>query len=139
MSTKAHIIHMCRERELRVITCGAAGGRRDPTMVRAVDLGLAGQDELLRQTRRALRREYGWEPGVHTTALPMGVRCVFSPEKPVYPWSNGTCRTEPEPESSLRMDCASGFGAAAFVTGVFGFVAASEVVRVLLEAERPAS
>jgi tRNA A37 threonylcarbamoyladenosine dehydratase len=102
-------------------------------------LGLAGQDELLRQTRRSLRREYGWERGVHTTALPMGVRCVFSPEKPTYPWSNGTCHTDPEPGSSLRMDCASGFGAAAFVTGVFGFVAASEVVRILLEAERPSA
>lgn len=139
MGTKAHLIHTCRERELHVLTCGAAGGRRDPTQVRATDLGLAGQDELLRQTRRKLRREYGWEHGVQTNALPMGVRCVFSPEKPVYPWSDGTCGLEPEPESSLRMDCASGFGAAVFVTGVFGFVAAAEVVRCVLEAERPAS
>jgi tRNA A37 threonylcarbamoyladenosine dehydratase len=132
MSTKAHLIHTCRERGLRVLTCGAAGGRRDPTQVRATDLGLAGQDELLRQTRRKLRRDYGWELGVHTTARPMGVPCVFSPEKPVFPWSDGTCAAEPEPGSSLRMDCASGFGAAVFVTGVFGFVAAAEVVRHLL-------
>jgi tRNA A37 threonylcarbamoyladenosine dehydratase len=32
------------------------------------------------------------------------------------------------------MDCASGFGAAAFVTGVFGFAAAGEVVRHLAAA-----
>ena len=37
------------------------------------------------------------------------------------------------PDSSLRMDCASGFGAAAFITGTFGFVAAAEVVRILVE------
>jgi tRNA A37 threonylcarbamoyladenosine dehydratase len=29
------------------------------------------------------------------------------------------------------MDCASGFGAATFVTGVFGFAAAGEAVRIL--------
>ncbi len=132
MNTKTHIIHSCRERGLPVLTCGAAGGRRDPSLVRAVDLGLAGQDELLRQTRRKLRREYGWENGVHTMASPMGVRCVFSPEKPVYPQSDGTCSAEPEPGESLRMDCASGFGAAVFVTGVFGFLAAAEVVRCII-------
>jgi tRNA A37 threonylcarbamoyladenosine dehydratase len=27
------------------------------------------------------------------------------------------------------MDCASGFGAASFVTGAFGFAAAAEIVR----------
>jgi tRNA A37 threonylcarbamoyladenosine dehydratase len=32
------------------------------------------------------------------------------------------------------MDCESGFGAAVFVTGVVGFVAAGEVVRALTEA-----
>ena len=133
MSIKAHIIHSCRDRGLRVLTCGAAGGRRNPMLVRAEDLGLAGQDELLRQTRKQLRREFGWEHGVHTMASPMGVRCVFSPEKPVFPWADGSCSAEPEPGSSLRMDCASGFGAAVFVTGVFGLVAVADIVRVLLE------
>jgi hypothetical protein len=38
------------------------------------------------------------------------------------------CETREE-GSSLVMDCSSGFGAATFVTGVFGFVAAGEVVR----------
>lgn len=135
MNTKAHLIHSCRQRGLPVLTCGAAGGRRDPSQVRATDLGLAGQDELLRQTRRKLRREYGWEHGVNTAASTMGVRCVFSPEKPTYPWADGTCSAEPEPGGSLRMDCASGFGAAVFVTGVFGFVAAAEVVRCLIGQE----
>ncbi len=133
MSTKAHIIHHAHARGLRVLTCGAAGGRRNPSLVRAEDLGLAGQDELLRQTRKKLRREFGWDPGVNTDFTPMGVRCVFSPEKPVYPWADGTCSAEPEPESSLRMDCASGFGAATFVTGVFGFVAVADIVRILVE------
>jgi tRNA threonylcarbamoyladenosine dehydratase len=129
MSTKAHIIHSCRERALSVLTCGAAGGRRDGTQARVVDLGLAGQDELLRQVRRKLRRDHGWEHGNDRHADVMGVPCVFSPEKPIYPRGDGSCSAEPEPGASLRMDCASGFGAATFVTGVFGFLAAGEVVQ----------
>jgi tRNA threonylcarbamoyladenosine dehydratase len=131
-STKGHLIHTCRELGREVLVCGAAGGRRDAGMVRVTDLGLAGRDELLRQVRRLLRRDYGWEAGTTTTATPMGVACVFSPEMPVFPWSDGTCRTTAEPGESLRMDCASGVGAAAFVTGAFGFLAAGEVVRRLV-------
>ena len=37
----------------------------------------------------------------------------------------------PEPGSKLKLDCESGFGTAAYVTGVFGLVAAGEVVRAI--------
>lgn len=129
MSTKTEIIHTCHELSRNILVCGSAGGRRDGTAVRVTDLGLAGQDELLRQVRRRLRREFGWKHGVSARATPMGVPCVFSPEKPVYPRGDGTCSAEAEPGSSLRMDCGSGFGAATFVTGAFGFAAAGEIVR----------
>ena len=132
MSIKAHLIHTSRVLGRRVLTCGSAGGRRDPSAIRASDLGIAGNDELLRQVRRELRREYGWPVGRGGRPLAMDVPCVFTSEKPVYPRPDGTCTTEREEGESLRMDCASGFGAATFVTGVFGFVAASEVVRLLL-------
>jgi tRNA A37 threonylcarbamoyladenosine dehydratase len=132
---KAHLIHSCRERKLALLTCGAAGGRRDPSAIRPSDLGFAGNDELLRGVRRELRREHGWPPGHRGPGKPMGVRCVFSNEKPVFPRMDGTCSAEPEPESSLRMDCGSGFGAAAFVTGVFGFIVAGEVVKHLAARE----
>jgi tRNA A37 threonylcarbamoyladenosine dehydratase len=135
MSTKAHLIHTCREMKRPVLVCGAAGGRRDPTAIKAVDLGFAGQDELLRQVRRRLRRDYGWEHGIRAHATPMGIPCVYSPEKPVYPHADGTCKPVAEDDASLRMDCASGFGAATHITGVFGFVAASEIVRRIALAE----
>jgi tRNA A37 threonylcarbamoyladenosine dehydratase len=35
------------------------------------------------------------------------------------------------------MDCQSGFGAAAFVTGAFGFVAAGEAIRFLTATGKP--
>jgi tRNA threonylcarbamoyladenosine dehydratase len=135
MSIKSHVIHECRRLGRRILTCGSAGGRRDPSAVRASDLGLAGNDELLRQVRRNLRREYGWPMGTGGIATPMGIPCVFTSEKPVYPHHDGTCRAEPEEGESLRMDCASGFGAATFVTGVFGFVAAAAVLRELVSGD----
>ena len=59
------------------------------------------------------------------------VPCVYSTEKPIYPWADGTCSLEREggTEAGLRLDCAAGFGAATFVTGTFGFALAAEVVR----------
>lgn len=135
MSTKTCIIHTCHQLGRRVLVCGAAGGRRDPTVIRAVDLGLAGQDELLRQVRRKLRRELGWQHGHCKAPTEMGVPCVFTPEKPLYPHADGTCQLDAEEDASLRMDCASGFGAATHITGVFGFIAASEIVRRIALAE----
>jgi len=128
---KALIIASCIKRSIPVLTVGSAGGRRDPSLIRATDLGNTGQDELLRQLRRMLRREYGFTPGTPGETQHMGIPCVFTPEKPMYPWSNGTCAADPEPDSSLKLDCASGFGTATYITGVFGFIAAGEVVRRL--------
>jgi tRNA A37 threonylcarbamoyladenosine dehydratase len=131
MSIKALIIGICHRNGTPVLTVGSAGGRRDPTQIKTVDLGLAGRDLLLQQTRRKLRRDFGFPKSTDGDALVMGVPCVFSTEKPVFPWADGSCSTEPEPgaDESLRLDCASGFGAATFVTGAFAFVAAAEVVR----------
>ena len=126
LTNKCLIIAGCRERGLPVLTMGGAGGKRDATQVRVADLSHTMHDELLRQVRRKLRREMGFPRGV---GEPFGIPCVYSPELPTYPWKDGTCSAEPEPGSSLALDCASGFGAATFVTGAFGFAAAGEVVR----------
>lgn len=126
MSIKALIIARSIERELNVLTVGGAGGRRDPTQVRTGDLGRTGGDVLLRQVRKKLRRTYGWARGEGNA---YGVPAVFSAEPQVYPQADGSVCAIPEAEASLKMDCASGYGAATFVTGVFGFAAAAEVVR----------
>ncbi len=132
MSHKALLIATARSRGAGVVTVGAAGGRRDPTQVRTGDLGHAGNDELLRQVRKKLRRDHGFAKGAARGRMNFGVRCVWSEEPPVFPWADGSCSREPESTESLRLDCASGFGAAVFVTGVFGLAAAGEVVRTLL-------
>lgn len=128
MSIKAQIIADCSERGRPVLSIGAAGGRRDPGRVRIGDIGEAG-DELMRQVRKKLRRDHGFSRGAHRGITRMGVPCVWSEERPIFPWADGTCAAEPEPGSNLKLDCESGFGTAVFVTGVFGFAAAGEVVR----------
>jgi tRNA A37 threonylcarbamoyladenosine dehydratase len=130
MSHKALLIAACRERGFPVLTIGAAGGRRDPTKIQSGDIGEAG-DELLRQVRKKLRRDHGFTSGAHRGITRMGVRCVWSNEPPVFPWANGTCAAEPEPGTSLKLDCESGFGTAVFVTGAFGLIAAGEVVNAI--------
>jgi len=129
MSHKALLIASCVQRGMACVTVGGAGGKRDATRIRSGDLGESHQDELLRLVRRKLRRDHGFAGG---EGRRYGVRAVWSAEKPVYPWSDGTCAPEPEPGGSLRLDCATGFGTAVFVTGVFGLVAAQETVNLII-------
>ncbi len=133
MSNKALIIAECVQRGRSVLTVGSAGGRRGAARIRVSDFGGSHGDELLRQVRKKLRRDYGFAKGEGND---YGIPCVWSQEKPVYPWADGTCSTEPEEGSNLRLDCATGFGTAVFITGAFGFAAAGEVVRRIALAEK---
>ena len=128
-SIKALIIAQSKLRGLPVLTVGGSGGRRDATLVRAGDLAETGGDNLLKQVRRQLRKEHGWAKGNGNL---YDVPTVFSAEPQVYPWADGQVCAAPEGGANLRMDCASGFGAACFVTGTFGFAAAGEVVKRLI-------
>jgi tRNA threonylcarbamoyladenosine dehydratase len=126
-SAKCRLIAACRDRSIPIVTVGGAGGRRDPTAVRTADLAFSSHDALLQEVRRGLRREHGFPRGQR----PFGVGCVFSTEAPVFPTGDGSVCRERPPEADLRLDCRSGFGTAAFVTGTFGFAAAGLVVRQL--------
>ncbi|MCB9546065.1 MAG: tRNA threonylcarbamoyladenosine dehydratase [Myxococcales bacterium] len=123
---KALLLSRCQGAGVPVVTVGGAGGRRDPASVMRGDLAASVQDGLLREVRRLLRREHGFpEEG------PWGIPAVFSRERPVFPGADGTICEVPK-DKSLRLDCASGFGTAAFVTGTFGFAAAAAAVEALI-------
>ncbi|MEY5014571.1 MAG: tRNA threonylcarbamoyladenosine dehydratase [Verrucomicrobiota bacterium] len=128
VSEKARLIAGAHARGLGVVTVGGAGGKRWGTGVKVGDLGRSGGDDLLRAVRRSLRRDFRWELGGGKLT---GVTSVYSEEKPVYPWGDGSVACDPEPAASLRLDCASGFGTASFVTGAFGFAAANVVVEAI--------
>ena len=129
VNNKALLIAEIVKRGYACVTVGGAGGKRDATQIRAGDLGETGGDDLLRLVRKKLRSDHGFAKGEGNR---YGVRCVFSTEKPVYPWANGTCGTAPEPGTNLKLDCASGFGTAVWVTGAFGLAAAQEAVGAVL-------
>ncbi len=129
---KALLIARCCERKLPVITVGGAGGRRDPTAIRVADLARASHDGLLSYVRQILRIEHGFPRDLKRN---FGVNCVYSPEPQVFPASDGTICKQREPSARLRLDCRTGYGTAAFVTGAFGFAAAAQVVKQIVEAK----
>jgi len=124
----------CRECGLPALTVGASAGKRDGTRVKVADLSESESDALLRFVRKRLRQRHGF-PRAEGEAF--GVRCVYSPELPVYPWADGSVCASQEPGTPAELTCESGLGSATFVTGAFGFAAAGEVVR-LLAAGKPA-
>jgi tRNA A37 threonylcarbamoyladenosine dehydratase len=124
VSAKCQILAGCRSRGVPAIVVGGAGGRRDATAVRLADLSRSTQDPLLKQVRRRLRGEFGFP-----SEGEYGVSAVFSIEKPVYPWRDGSVCESREAGGGMRLDCAAGFGSAVSVTGTFGFAAAGEVIR----------
>ncbi|WLI74722.1 tRNA cyclic N6-threonylcarbamoyladenosine(37) synthase TcdA [Halomonas alkalicola] len=123
---KAALINWCKRRKLPITVTGAAGGQTDPTRIRVADLARTEHDPLLAKVRARLRRDFGFS---RNPKRRFSVECVYSDEQLVYPSADGeVCLQKPGSGESTRLDCASGFGAATFVTGSFGFVAASRVL-----------
>lgn len=123
---KAALISWCKRRKLPITVTGAAGGQTDPTRIRVADLARTEHDPLLAKVRARLRRDFGFS---RNPKRRFSVECVYSDEQLVYPSADGeVCLQKPGSGESTRLDCASGFGAATFVTGSFGFMAASRVL-----------
>ena len=128
---KAALIAWCKRNKLKIVTVGGAGGQTDPTQIQLTDLAKTVQDPLLAKVRGILRREYNFTKNVQRR---FAVDAVFSTQHLVYPQNDGSvCSTKATAEGSMRMDCASGFGAVTMVTGTFGFIAASRVLARLAE------
>jgi len=123
---KAALIAWCKRRKIAITVTGAAGGQSDPTRIQVADLTRTEQDPLLAKVRSRLRRDHGFS---RNPKRRFAVECVYSDEQLVYPGADGeVCTQKPASPDATRLDCASGFGAATFVTGTFGFVAASRVL-----------
>jgi tRNA A37 threonylcarbamoyladenosine dehydratase len=122
LANKCLLIARCRQQEIPVVCTGGAGGRKNPAAVRLADLAQTGNDVLLQLVRKKLRDDYGFPRGSKQL---FQVPCVFSPERSAkrasYAESGGGCDTA--------------YGTASFVTGTFGFVAASHIVTKLATPE----
>ncbi len=134
MKAKAHLIATCYERGVPIVTCGGAGGRRRVEDIRVADLSRTSCDGLLVRLRKLLRREYGMP--VVDRGAELGIPCVYSTEKPVFPQCDGSVGTEREEGQLGGITCSAGLGSAAVITGSFGFFAASAALQLLLSFPR---
>ena len=129
LGNKCLLAAHCHKLDIPLVMIGGAGGRRDPTQIHAKELTNTTHDGLLRKVRRRLKYDHGYRGKSWT------ISCVYSSELPVYPMTDGSVNTTPEFNSTLALDCYSGFGTATFVTGSFGFTASAVVVDLLLNQE----
>lgn len=135
LTAKCHLLSTCRERGLKVVTSAGSAAKMDPTRVRLVDLAETTVDPMAHQVRKILRQKYGFPEGKS-----FGIPCVFSDEPPREPVTLKYDKGEgfkcvcPQGQNNLH-SCEHRnviYGTASFVTGNFGLVAASKVVRDLL-------
>ena len=127
---KCLMLIICRKKKLPLLISGGAAGRVDPSQIKVSKLERSINDMLLMKVKKKLRREYGF-PKEKTR---FKTNCVFSSEIPKYPdGKGGIC--DQKPIGNLKLDCHTGMGTASFITGTFGFIAASFIVRKLVEKE----
>ncbi len=126
---KSALIAQCRARRIAVVTCGAAGGRLDPTRIRTEDLARAQGDPLLAKLRYRLRRTYRFPAESSGGRVrKFGVTAVFSDEpvrKPV-----ASCAAPGEQDAPQGLSCA-GSGSSVTVTAPMGFAAAAVALHLL--------
>lgn len=129
---KLLLIDECLKRGQAILTTGAAAGKQDPTKVLVEDLSKTWNDRLLQRVRKRMRQELGYP----RDGKPFNVLSVFCHELPFFPHDDGSvCQIKKEEQKNLKLDCNSGYGSATFVTGTFGFVAASAVVKEICKKE----
>jgi len=135
---KAALLATCSDRAIPVVTCGGAAGCRDLSKIVRRDITVIQNDKLLAATKKYMRKHYGFPPGLPFRELQKGrkvqkwyVDGVYSEELLVA--NDAAADTDDNSGSSLRQ-CDGALGTACFVTGTFGFAAASAVIeRIALD------
>ena len=121
VAAKAALVAHARSIALRVVICGAAGGRKDPARIRKEDLARARGDALLAKLRQRLRRDFGFAgPGSGKQPPRFGVPAIFSDETAYLP---PACDV-PGAGPGSPLAC-GGYGSSVAVTATMGFAAAA--------------
>mmetsp|Transcript_10049 Transcript_10049/g.28577 ORF Transcript_10049/g.28577 Transcript_10049/m.28577 type:complete len:392 (-) Transcript_10049:115-1290(-) len=129
---KAALISACVDRKIPVLTCGGSAGRTDPTKITHGDLTRVSGDRLLASCRRVLRKTHGFADGVKFREM-AAKRC-----KPPTKWrveaiySTEPSKVVPDDGTSSFRRCDGALGTACFVTGSFGFIAASRIIEMIV-------
>jgi len=129
VNAKSALIAHARRADIKVITCGAAGGRVDPTRIRQGDLATIAGDPLLAKVRQRLRRDHGFPRDEGSRRARFGVLAIYSDESV----------RRPAPECGAHnvglvagLSC-SGYGSSVVVTATMGFVAAAVALTQLAD------
>lgn len=123
---KSLLIALCKEKNIKLITIGGAGGKVNIADIQVCDLGRSYDDRLLCKLRKELRNKYGF-PRFKNKKF--HIQCVFSPEMPQLPW----CEVDNQDEqTSLKLDCNNGFGTDMTVVSIFGITAAHYVIQQIV-------
>ena len=138
VTAKCHLLATCKALGIPVVSSTGASGRWDPTAIEVKDLAKTQMDPLARDVRKILRTQHGFPKNPKKK---FGIPAVVSKEKPSAPldltYDNG---------EGFRCVCPGGsngmhscdkrsviYGTAGFVTGTFGLVCASVVVKQIAQ------
>jgi tRNA A37 threonylcarbamoyladenosine dehydratase len=125
---KAALIAAARAERIAIVTCGAAGGRLDPTRIRCDDLARLSGDPLLAKVRHKLRRDHGFPRDGGKRPARFDVTGVYSDEPLQRPAPASDAQGRVVPGAALA--CA-GYGSSVVVTAAMGFAAAGRVLAML--------
>jgi tRNA A37 threonylcarbamoyladenosine dehydratase len=136
---KAALIAAACRNNVTIVTCGGAAGRVDPTQIVCGDLSKSNQCRLLFWVKKELRDKYKLFPkglpekevvkSKNSRLRPWRIWAVYS-EEPIIYKQQSAGESDSDSSSSLRT-CDGPLGTACFVTGTYGFVAASKVISML--------
>jgi tRNA A37 threonylcarbamoyladenosine dehydratase len=125
---KAALIAAARQAGVAIVTCGAAGGRFDPTRVRCDDLARLSGDPLLAKVRHKLRRDHGFPSEAGKRPVRIGVVGIYSDEPLRRPAP--VCDADGQKMTGAALACA-GYGSSVVMTATMGFVAAGQALAAL--------
>lgn len=137
ITSKCFLLDYCRRQSIPVVSSTGSGGRLDPSQIRVADLAFSRVDPLAHEVRRILREKYNFPNGKKDA---FGVLAVFSvephrkPKELHYDKGQGFRCVCPQGQNPF-FNCDNRnliWGNAGFVTGSYGLMAASVVVRSIL-------
>lgn len=135
--SKCLIINYCLKNKIPFLTVGASGALLSPVGLTITDLNSSHHDPLLMRVRQKLRRDFDFPKH---EKRPWGIPSLYIPR---LTKANEVCSLSPSlspsEEDERPRTCQQGIGAVSFVTGSYGFYAASFIVQSLLNSNSPSN
>ncbi|RIY34023.1 tRNA threonylcarbamoyladenosine dehydratase [Psittacicella gerlachiana] len=119
---KANLINFCRRNKYKLVVCGAAGGKYDPSKISLADLTQTSQDPLIANVRNRLRREFGYRDRFKDKKF--NVPTVYSSEQMSLPEDKQACDLQ-------SLNCNNGYGSATVVTATFANFAVAKILELI--------